>query len=84
MEEDGQSATPVARQNGLSRSYNVPMLNHSNSAPDLRLLLNSSLPEAQGTVLPNDCSYAGAMVPYKGPQVRIECACLIFCLRQVS
>ena len=83
MEEDGQSATPIAHHNGPSRSYNVPMLSHSNSAPDLRLLLSTSLPEAPSTVLPNDYSYAGAMVPYKGPQVRIERACFIFCLRQV-
>ncbi len=69
MEEDQQSVTPThqvhqqlpPRNNGMS---------HSSSAPDLRLLLTTELPDTKQTFLPVAGSYAGVMVPYKGPEVR--------------
>ena len=73
MEEDEQSATPTALTL-LESSADEPMLTHSNSAPDLRLLLTTGLPDTRDMFLPTAGSYAGALVPYKSPQVSDGCA----------
>lgn len=67
MEEDQQSALPAPQhlQQTLGRSHGM---SHSSSAPDLRLLLTTQLPDTRPMFLPDLGSYAGAMVPYKGPE----------------
>lgn len=68
MEEDRQPATPLSHshQQPLSRGHG---LSNSSSAPDLRLMMATDLPDVRPTYLPTPGSYAGAMVPYKGPEV---------------
>lgn len=73
MEEDEQSATPTALTL-LESSADEPMLTHSSSAPDLRLLLTTALPDTRDMFLPTFGSFAGALVPYKSPQVSDGCA----------
>lgn len=73
MEEDEQAATPSTQAS--RRPSSEGMLSHSSSAPDLRLLLTTPLPDNQHMFLPNAGSYAGALVPYKGPQVSLPCSC---------
>lgn len=78
MDEDQQSVTPntSSSQHHFS-DHPMGMLSSSNSAPDLRLLLTTSLPDAHGMFLPTSGSYAGALVPYKGPQVGV-CSTVCF------
>lgn len=69
MDEDQQSVTPnTSSSQDHFCDHPMGMLSSSNSAPDLRLLLTTSLPDAHDMFLPTSGSYAGALVPYKGPQ----------------
>jgi len=67
MEDDQQSNTPQQHQSMTQRTHGM---SHSNSAPDLRLMLATQLPNSKPLFLPALGSYAGVMVPYKGSEVR--------------
>ncbi len=69
MEDDQQSNTPLHQQHQPTPQRTHGM-SHSNSAPDLRLMLATQLPDSKPLFLPALGSYAGVMVPYKGPEVR--------------
>jgi len=69
MEDDQQSITPLHQQH-QPMPQRTHGMSHSNSAPDLRLMLATQLPESKPLFLPALGSYAGVMVPYKGPEVR--------------
>lgn len=70
MDEDPQSVMPTVHQ---QQQNQLPPrstgLSHSSSAPDLRLLLATELPDTRPLYMPVPGSYAGALVPYKGPEV---------------
>ena len=72
MEEDQRLVTPASQWQHqlLPRSSGM---SNSSSAPDLRLMLTTEIPHSRPMFLPNSGSYAGAMVPYKGPEVRRYC-----------
>lgn len=67
MEEDQRVVTPASQwqHQVLPRSSGM---SNSSSAPDLRLMLTTEIPQTRPMFLPNPGSYAGAMVPYKGPE----------------
>ncbi|DBA73883.1 TPA: hypothetical protein ACH3X2_009534 [Trebouxia sp. C0005] len=67
MEDDQQSNTPLHQQHQPTPQRTHGM-SHSNSAPDLRLMLATQLPDSKPLFLPALGSYAGVMVPYKGPE----------------
>ncbi|KAL0018425.1 hypothetical protein WJX77_004755 [Trebouxia sp. C0004] len=67
MEDDQQSITPLHQQHQPTPQRTHGM-SHSNSAPDLRLMLATQLPASKPLFLPALGSYAGVMVPYKGPE----------------
>lgn len=74
MEEDEQSDTPTTSISPQQSSHEpIPMLSNSSSAPDLRLLLTTGLPDTQHMFPATAGSYAGALVPYKGSQVSAIC-----------
>ena len=70
IEEAPQSVVPIPPQLHPQMPPTRGALSHSSSAPDLRLLLTTELPDAKPMFLPIPGSYAGAMVPYKSPEVR--------------
>lgn len=67
MEDDQQCITPQQHQSMTQRTHGM---SHSSSAPDLRLMLATQIPDSKPMFLPALGSYAGVMVPYKGPEVR--------------
>ena len=69
MEDDQQSNTPLHQQHQPTPQRTHGM-SHSSSAPDLRLMLATQIPDSKPLSLPALGSYAGVMVPYKGPEVR--------------
>lgn len=69
MEEDQQSIAP-AHQQQHQNPPRGPGMSHSSSAPDLRLTLATELPDNRPMFLPVPGSYAGALVPYKSPEVQ--------------
>lgn len=77
MEEDQQSATPVPphQERLLPRAAGM---SHSSSAPDLRLMLATELPDSKPMYLPVLGSYAGALVPYTSPEVPSDYPCFSF------
>ena len=79
MEEDQQSDTPAPQEQHQvpPRGLGIP---HSNSAPDLRLMLATELPDNRPMYLPVPGSYVGALVPYKGPEVQPSSPCISFML----
>ena len=77
MEESQQSVQQELQHRHQAHSRST--MSHSSSAPDLRLLLATELPDTRPMYLPVPGSYAGALVPYKGPEVRISCLSTIKC-----
>lgn len=69
MDEDPQSVMPTVHQQQQNQLPPRSIgLSHSSSAPDLRLLLATELPDTRPLYMPVSGSYAGALVPYKGPE----------------
>lgn len=69
MEVGQQSIAPAPQpqHRDLTRE---PGMSHSTSAPDLRLILATELPDTRPMYLPAPGSYAGALVPYTSPEVQ--------------
>ena len=74
MEEDQQSVAPASQQQHQNPARG-PGMSHSSSAPDLRLMLATELPDNRPMFLPVPGSYAGALVPYKSPEVQPDSPC---------
>ena len=69
MEVDQQSTAPAPQQQHRDPTRGSGM-SHSTSAPDLRLILATELPDNRPMYLPAPGSYAGALVPYTSPEVQ--------------
>lgn len=78
MEQDQQSVAPApASQQQNQNPARGPGMSHSSSAPDLRLMLATELPDNRPMFLPVPGSYAGALVPYKSPEVQPGSPCTL-------
>lgn len=76
MEEDQQSVTP-APQHQHQLPPRAAGISHSSSAPNLRLMLATELPDSRPMYLPVPGSYAGALVPYTSPEVHPDYPCTL-------
>ena len=73
MQEDQQSVAPAQQQH--QNPARGPSMSHSSSAPDLRMMLATELPDNRPMFLPMPGSYAGALVPYKSLEVQPDFPC---------
>lgn len=74
MEEDQQSVTPAPQHQFPPTAAGIA---HSSSAPNLRLMLATELPDSRPMYLPVPGSYAGALVPYTSPEVQPAYPCML-------